>query len=136
MMKKLVWIIAATLLLTACGTAKQQPIEPVATTELSKATYPTVDLEEIEALERQGAMTIDVREVYEYEEGHLVGAINIPLSELQNGERAELVKDQKYVVVCRSGNRSQTASDILFAEGYDVVNVSEGMSTWQGEISK
>lgn len=127
-MKKFIWLFAAILLLTACG----------ATDEAKESTkeqgYQTVDLEDIEALQDEGDVVMDVRETDEFAEGHIIGAINVPLSELQNGERAGLDKDQTYVVVCRSGNRSQLASEILYDEGYDVINVSEGMSTWQGEV--
>ncbi|WP_313235289.1 rhodanese-like domain-containing protein [Sporosarcina ureae] len=119
-MKKLVWLIATVLLLAACGSTDK--------------AFETVDLEDIEALQKEGALVMDVREVDEYNEGHIVSAINMPLSQLQNGERADLDKDQKYVIVCRSGSRSQTASEILFEEGYDVINVSEGMSTWLGSV--
>ncbi|PIC76423.1 sulfurtransferase [Sporosarcina sp. P19] len=119
-MKKLVWLIATVLLLAACGSTDK--------------AFETVDLNDIEALQKEGALVMDVREVDEYNEGHMVSAINMPLSQLQNGERAGLDKDQKYVIVCRSGSRSQTASEILFEEGYDVINVSEGMSTWLGPV--
>ena len=128
-MKKLVWMFAIVLLLAACGTTDD------ATENVKEEDgYQTVDLEDIEALQNEGDVVMDVREVDEFAEGHIIGAINVPLSEIQNGERAGLDKDQTYVVVCRSGNRSQTASEILFDEGYDVINVSEDMSTWQGEV--
>ena len=119
-MKKLVWLIATVLILAACGSTDK--------------AFETVDLEDIEALQKEGALVMDVREVDEYNEGHISSAINMPLSQLQNGARTGLEKEQKYVVVCRSGSRSQTASEILYEEGYDVINVSEGMSTWKGPV--
>ena len=128
-MKKLVWMFAIVLVLAACG-ATDDATENVK----EEDGYQTVDLEDIEALQDEGDVVMDVREVDEFAEGHIIGAINVPLSEIQNGERAGLDKDQTYVVVCRSGSRSQTASEILFDEGYDVINVSEGMSTWQGDV--
>lgn len=127
-MKKFTWLFAAVLLLAACGVADD------AAESTKEQGYQTVDLEDIEALQDEGDIVMDVRETDEFAEGHIIGAINVPLSELQNGERAGLDKGQTYVVVCRSGNRSQLASEILYDEGYDVINVSEGMSTWQGEV--
>lgn len=127
-MKKLVWMFAVVLLLAACGTTDER------TENVKEEGYQTVDLEDIEALQDEGNVVMDVREVDEFADGHIIDAFNMPLSELQNGERAGLDKDQTYVVVCRSGSRSQTASEILYDEGYDVINVSEGMSTWQGEV--
>ncbi|PIC97494.1 sulfurtransferase [Sporosarcina sp. P26b] len=124
-MKKILWLIVTVLVLAACGTTNEGKKEEV---------YQTVDLKDIETLQKKGDIVLDVREIDEFEDGHMIGAINMPLSQIQNGDRTGLAKDQKYVVVCRSGSRSKTASEILFDEGYDVINVSEGMSTWQGEV--
>ncbi|PIC74864.1 rhodanese-like domain-containing protein [Sporosarcina sp. P17b] len=124
-MKKVLWLIVTVLVLAACGTTNEGKKEEV---------YQTVDLKDIETLQMKGDIVLDVREIDEFEDGHIIGAINMPLSQIQNGDRTGLDKDQKYVVVCRSGSRSKMASEILFDEGYDVINVSEGMSTWQGEV--
>lgn len=70
----------------------------------------------------------------EIAEGHIVDAVNLPLSELKQGIDLSLSKDETYIVICRSGNRSIEASNILFEAGYHVVNVSEGMSSWSGEV--
>lgn len=124
-MKRVVWLIATVIVLAACGmTDKANEDEG----------YQSIDLEDIEAVQTEGAIVMDVREVDEYNEGHIINAINMPLTQLQNGERTGLDKEQTYVVVCRSGSRSQTASEILYKEGYDVINVSEGMSTWKGPV--
>lgn len=98
------------------------------------ATYETIDLDDIEAYVAEGYIIADVREIDEYESGHIPGAINAPLSALQNGDFSALDPDEKYIIICRSGNRSVTASEILTEEGFHVVNVSEGMSTWPGEV--
>lgn len=137
-MKKL-WVVFALLFaLTACGndavnenTANSVDSDRV--TEVSQS-YETIDLEDIEGYVAEGYIVADVREVDEYESGHIPGAINVPLSALQNGDFSGLDYDEKYVIICRSGNRSVTASDILTNEGFHVVNVSEGMSTWTGEV--
>lgn len=98
--------------------------------------YETIDLDQIEAKVEQGYVVMDVREIDEYESGHIVSAINKPLSELKNADFNELNDDEDYVVVCQSGNRSKEASEILVSEGYEVLNVSEGMSTWTGEVEQ
>ncbi|WP_301108072.1 rhodanese-like domain-containing protein [Sporosarcina sp.] len=123
-MNKLLWMLAVVLVLAACGS------------ETKEKSYSTVDLEDIETLQKDGAITVDVRESDEYAQGHIPGAVNLPLSDIQEGSRNGLNEGQKYVIICRSGNRSQTASELLFEDGYDVVNVSEGMSTWQGQVEK
>ena len=76
---------------------------------------------------------IDVREVEEVEAGHIPGIINIPLSLLEQ-QMPELDKSEKYIVVCRSGNRSGMATQLLENHGFDVTNMVGGMLEWQGEV--
>ncbi|MEG0372247.1 MAG: rhodanese-like domain-containing protein, partial [Clostridium sp.] len=59
-----------------------------------------------------------------------------PLSSLQEADFTELSKDEKYIIICQSGNRSQTASDILQKEGHTIVNVAQGMSSWTADTEK
>lgn len=120
-MKKWSWLIIVFVLLTACGARTAED-------------YETIELKDIQQQVDKGAIVLDVREVEEFEEGHIIGAINVPLSELKKGNRADLDSAEQYIVICRSGNRSKEASDILAGDGYDVVNVSEGMSSWTGEV--
>lgn len=120
-MKKLSWMFVVILLLTACGLG-------------TKEDYVTVDLDKVQQLQDDGAIILDVREVEEFVEGHIIGAKNLPLSELKKDNRADLDKNETYIVICRSGSRSIEASNILFEDGYDVVNVSEGMSAWTGKV--
>ena len=76
---------------------------------------------------------IDVREADEFAEGHLPGAINLPLSDfLERYE--ELDKDKPYYIICRSGARSAQACAFLEEEGYDVTNVAGGTSAWLGDL--
>jgi rhodanese-related sulfurtransferase len=70
---------------------------------------------------------LDVRKVIEYDAGHLEGAINIPLANLQ-GALNQLDKNTTYYVHCLTGYRSMSAISILKANGYSkLVNISEGM---------
>ena len=76
---------------------------------------------------------IDVREADEFAEGHLPGAINLPLSDfLERYE--ELDKDKPYYIICRSGARSAQACAFLEEEGYDVTNVAGGTIAWLGDL--
>ena len=70
------------------------------------------------------AMIIDLREVEEFETGHIVNAINIPLSQLR--ERLyEIPKDKPVYLHCRSAQRSYNACRALQNEGYNnVYNIS------------
>ena len=98
------------------------------------ASYETIDIDEVETKMDEGFVVLDVREPDEFAAGHIPSAQNKPLSALQQDDFSELSKEEKYIIICRSGNRSQTASEILVNEGYEVVNVSAGMSSWTGAI--
>lgn len=72
-----------------------------------------------------GRYFIDVREPFEYESGHVKGAINIPPRDLMNGvpQLANIPKDAELILYCRSGSRSRTAGMILAQYGYtNIVN--------------
>ncbi|MFC5540708.1 rhodanese-like domain-containing protein [Ureibacillus suwonensis] len=76
---------------------------------------------------------IDVREVYEYQGGHIPGAVNIPLGLLPI-RMNELSKDKPYIVVCLAGGRSAQATELLDRNGFDATNMLGGMSAWEGEV--
>lgn len=96
-------------------------------------SYETIPLSKVNEKVADGYFILDVREEDEYNSGHIPDSINKPLSELQASDFSDLSKGEKYIVICRSGNRSVIASDILFDEGYEIVNVSKGVSSWTGE---
>jgi rhodanese-related sulfurtransferase len=51
--------------------------------------------------------------------------------------QSELDKNEKYILVCRSGNRSATASKLLIEKGFkEIYNLSGGMNGWSGEVIK
>lgn len=66
---------------------------------------------------------IDVRTTEEFSEGHLPGSINIPLIEFL-ARLDEVPRDEKVVLVCKSGNRSGQAHAFCVAAGY--TNVFNG----------
>jgi rhodanese-related sulfurtransferase len=73
---------------------------------------------------------VDVREPNEWAAGHLPGAVLIPLAQLAQRAR-ELDPERPVVVVCRSGNRSATATSLLIRSGFrDVKNLAGGTIAW------
>ncbi|OIU71471.1 rhodanese-like domain-containing protein [Rossellomorea aquimaris] len=76
---------------------------------------------------------IDVREAVEVRAGKIPGAVNIPLGLLEF-RMNELEKGKQYFMVCQSGGRSSQAYRFLEYQGYDVVNVDGGMSSWNGKV--
>lgn len=78
---------------------------------------------------------IDVREVNEYQAGHVPGAVNFPLSSLANNY-TELPKGETLHIICQSGGRSARACDFLEANSYDVINVEDGTGAWTGTLER
>lgn len=77
---------------------------------------------------------IDVREVEEYKEGHIAGMENFPLSQLA-ATYSIIPKEKTVVIICRSGNRSMQAAEMLQQLGYEkIINVAGGILAWEGEI--
>lgn len=73
---------------------------------------------------------IDVRTPGEFDGGHIAGAVNIPVEELDQ-RLSEVPTDKDIVVYCRSGNRSATASRILTSSGFEGVYDMGGIIAWQ-----
>lgn len=85
----------------------------------------------------ENTFIIDVRELNEYEEGHLINSINIPLSVIGNiNDVPEIGKDSKIIVYCRSGNRSKTAQARLNSLGYTEVYDMGGILDWPYDVVK
>lgn len=76
-----------------------------------------------------GAVVLDVREDYEWEAGHIAGALHIPLEQLP-ARLEELDPDVDVNVICRTGGRSFRATTWLTENGYSAFNVIGGMGAW------
>jgi rhodanese-related sulfurtransferase/TusA-related sulfurtransferase len=107
--------------------------------EKSETTHPdVVSLENLlKRLEGSEKLTVlDVREPAEYAFGHIPGAKNIPLGDLEK-RFEELSKEDELHIVCRSGNRSDLAAQQLTQKGFqNVKNVVSGMKDWTGPTEK
>ncbi|MDD2932047.1 MAG: rhodanese-like domain-containing protein [Fermentimonas sp.] len=68
-----------------------------------------------------GALLLDVRTKEEYVAGHVEGAVNIPVSDLE-GEIVMISKDSPVIVVCESGVRSAHAVKVLNNNGFKAYN--------------
>lgn len=72
---------------------------------------------------------LDVRQPEEYRSGHIPGAKLIPLGDLRS-RMNELPKNQEIIVVCRSGNRSLSATCQLANAGFKAINLNGGITAW------
>lgn len=91
---------------------------------LLSGSFKQVNVDKVRQLVEDGAYIIDVRERMEYENGHINGAINIPLSELRDRVN-EIPKDKTVYLHCRTGQRSYNAALALQNLGFDnVVNIT------------
>ena len=91
---------------------------------------PEVSVEDAYQMRENGAFVLDVRELNEWEDGHIPDATLIPLGQIE-GRMDEVPKDQVVVIVCRSGNRSAQARDILKNAGFtNITSMAGGMNQW------
>jgi glyoxylase-like metal-dependent hydrolase (beta-lactamase superfamily II)/rhodanese-related sulfurtransferase len=75
-------------------------------------------------------VVVDVREPWEFKQGHVPGAILMPLGQLSN-RIAELDPEKPVAVICASGNRSQSAAALFGQKGFKTVyNVIGGTGYW------
>lgn len=86
----------------------------------------TVSVTEVPA----GAQLIDVRSQMEWDDGHAVGAIHIPMEEIPS-RYGELDLDSDIYLMCRSGGRASQVADWLEKNGIDTIVVRGGMIDWE-----
>jgi len=93
-----------------------------------------------ERLENEKILIVDIREPYEYEAMHIQDSLNVPRGILETACEydfeetvPELVeaRDKEVVLVCRSGNRSIFAAEVLQKMGYQhVYSLQTGLRGW------
>ena len=127
-MKKLLCIMIALLVLTACGQDKENEQEAVYVNITAQQAKEIMD-------SRNDYILLDTRTQEEYDEGHIPGAILIPYDEIT--EKAESIlpdKSQLLLVYCRSGRRSKLASEDLVKLGYTNIKEFGGIIDWPYEV--
>lgn len=99
----------------------------------TKKMVKTLSQEEFKAGYRK-AQLIDVREPNEFDGGHILGARNIPSTQLKMRMK-ELRKDKPVYLYCQSGMRSTRAAQMLYKNGYrDLYQLDGGFKKWTGKI--
>ena len=129
-MKKLIILLLAVMLLTACGQDKEND---------QGAVYVNITAEEAKEImdTEEGYVILDVREQDEYDAGHISGAILIPYTQIEAKANEMLPdKDQLILVYCRSGRRSKIAAEALAELGYTNIKEFGGILDWPYEVEK
>jgi rhodanese-related sulfurtransferase len=73
---------------------------------------------------------VDCRELYEWVAGHVPEAVHLPLNAIMAGAGGDLDRSKPVAVICRSGNRSELATMMFQARGFEAYNVEGGMEAW------
>lgn len=135
-------LVAALLLIALLATACGSPAPASAPVSAPAAAVPaaagattlnlpaTVDVRTVDSIRtRDDVFILDVREPHEFAAGHVPGATLIPLGQLSR-RLSEIPKDKTVVAVCRSGNRSGQATELLRQRGFNAHNMRGGMNAW------
>ena len=127
-MKKLIFLLLAVMMFTACGQDNPNSQE---------AVYMNITAQEAKEIKdaEEGYIILDVRTQAEYDEKHIPGAVLIPDYEIKERAEEELTdKDQLILVYCRSGRRSKLAAEILVKLGYTNMKEFGGIIDWPYEV--
>ena len=118
-------VLVVLAILTACG----------ATTTISNTTSTSKEITVAQLKnmldQNENFLLLDVRTPAEFlQDGRVAQSTLIPLQELEQ-RLNELPTDKPIVCICRSGNRSAAACDLLRSRGYEAINVASGIRAWK-----
>lgn len=87
-----------------------------------------------ELINRDDAVVVDVRPMADFAGGHIINALNIPVTSFKNQlGQLEKHRDKPIIITCRSGVQSKAAYKTLRQEGFEqVYELRGGMLAWQG----
>lgn len=126
-MKRIVSLFcAAILFLTGCGGKDMENYQQISQEQAK------------EMMDAGSVVVLDVREQYEYDAGHIPGAVLLPLGAIDEESAAGVIPDQDadVLVYCRSGSRSKKAAAALAELGYTAIYEFGGITTWPYEITE
>ncbi|MCB0077759.1 MAG: rhodanese-like domain-containing protein [Anaerolineales bacterium] len=123
--------LAIALLVAACSSGGSSTA-PAAEVDVN-ALPDTVTAQQVAALQESNAdvLVLDVRELSEYEAGHIPGVTLMPVGEVAS-RLNEIPEDKPVIVTCRSGNRSGQVANFLREQGYENIhNMQGGILAWE-----
>ena len=89
--------------------------------------------EAVQCMNREKGVVVDVCSADEFAQGHVKGAVNVPLDQLESGlEKAVKNKATPVIMVCAAGARSKRAQAIAQKLGYEKVHsLNGGLKAWK-----
>lgn len=127
------FFVSLCALLGGCADAAPPAVGgPATPTAQAAATVRDIDVKTLKAdLDRSAVpLLVDVRTPGEFAAGHVPGARNVPLDELESRLGEFGAADREVYVICQSGGRSARASTALASKGLHPVNVTGGTGAW------
>ena len=110
---------------------------PFAFSQIKDKFISQTNAEFAKTISNKTVQLVDVRTLSEYSSGHIASALHINVNRSDFKKRAaKLNKKHPVAVYCRSGARSKMAARILVAMGFNVYELNEGITHWDGEIKK
>lgn len=95
-----------------------------------RGDHPVTRFEEVPKELADGAVLVDVRELAEFNNGTIPGAISMPLSQLRKNID-QLPKNKKIIIFCLAGYRGYLATRILMQNKFQVTNILGGYNLWK-----
>ena len=94
--------------------------------------YPSeISVDDLANLLENGILLIDVRQLDEYQSGHVTGAVHIALQEIPDSvEECVSADGSPTYFICKVGGRSAQACEYLAGESLNVVNIAGGTLAW------
>jgi phage shock protein E len=133
-LKVIIALLLMTTVLAACGgTSANTTAVDAVNDEALLNLGDTVDVNTVARIkDHKDVYLLDVREQWEYDEGHIPGVTLIPMADVP-ARISEIPTDKEVIVTCRTGNRSSQVTDFLRQNGFDNVhNMSGGIVAWEG----
>ncbi|MBS0349916.1 MAG: rhodanese-like domain-containing protein [Proteobacteria bacterium] len=87
----------------------------------------------VQLMNHESAVVVDIRSRENFQEGHIVSAINLPASELEkNTAPLSQFKNKPIVIVCATGQKAGTLANLLKKQGFQNVQVlAGGINGWK-----
>lgn len=132
-MKRLFYgfVLLMLFVIAACG-GQTAPSSSRAVPVDLKNLSPMVDAQTANTLRtRADVLLLDVREKWEYDQGHIPGITLLPMAEVPN-RLSEIPHDKTVIVACHSGNRSSQVVAFLRQQGFtNIHDLQGGIAAWE-----